>query len=87
MSSALPLHFLNHVTDPVILICEGTPRPVVGQRVRAIGSEGNGLLVVVVLEPEELPGGAGASPERFGIKLQCNELPWPPNTRIEIIGR
>jgi hypothetical protein len=80
MSSVLPLRFLNHVTDPVVLICEGSIRPLVGQRVRATGSEGNGFMVVAVVD--DVPG----SPERFGLNLKRNEIPWPPNTPFEVVA-
>jgi hypothetical protein len=83
MSSALPLRFLHHLTDPVLLICEGSDRPSVGERVRAIGSEGNGLMVVAVVD--ELPQGFDQAAERFGLQLKRNEIPWPPNTLIEVV--
>lgn len=86
MSSALPLRFVDYIADPVILICEGSTWPAVGQRVRAIGSEGNGLLVVQIIQSDEFPEPRALGPERFGIKLKYNEIPWPPDTQIEVIG-
>jgi hypothetical protein len=87
MSLPLPLRFVAHTTDPVMLICEGSVRPAVGQRVRATASEGNGLLVVEVVGHDQLPEGTELRPETFGLRLKYNVIPWPPNTPIEVIGR
>lgn len=78
---------MGHVVDPAILICAGCERPVVGQRLRAKGSQGNGLLVVEIIEPEQLPSTAPKGPQRFGLKLKYNEIPWPPDTPIEIVAQ
>jgi len=85
MSSAMPLRFVVHTTDPVLLICEGSTMPAVGQRVRAVGSEGNGLLVLAIVERDQLPDGANRGEHAFGMKLKYNEIPWAPNTPIEIV--
>jgi len=79
----LPLRFLSAM-DRIVLVCEGTHRPKVGDRVRATGSEGNGLLVVDVIE--HLPKFAKSPAHCFGLRLRTTDVPWPPDTLIEIVS-
>ncbi len=85
MMSPPPLRFVTNTVTPVILICEGSLRPRVGQRVRATGSEGNGFLVVGIIDHEYLIAAMALSTDSFGLKLKNSEVPWPPNTPIEIL--
>lgn len=81
------LRFVHHVDETMILICEGSVMPEVGQRLRATGSQGNGFLVVAVLAHDELPGRTELGPQSFGLRLKRNEIPWPPDTLIEVIDQ
>lgn len=85
MSSTLPLRFVGRVADPAMLVFVGTPQPSVGQRIRALGSQGNGFLVVEVVEHEQLPQGRDWHSQSFGIKLKYNEIPWPADTPIQVV--
>lgn len=85
MCSSLRLRFVHHVADPKILIFEGSAIPAIGQRLRAVGSQGNGFSVVAILAHDQLPKATNLAPQSFGLKLKYNEIPWAPGTPIEIL--
>jgi len=81
--ATVPLRFLSAV-DGIVLICEGSERPKTGERVRAAGDEGNGLVVVDVVE--RLPQFTNTPAHCFGLRLRCADVPWPPNTLLDILS-